>query len=281
MTKTLHLYWFSGSGNTLRTAEVFAERLRELGWTVELRPIEHGHRENFNPEAALGLAFPTHCFSIPEIVRNFVRHLPTVSRVPALMLGTHGAFSGGVLGPMWRLLTHKGFHCVSGTIVSMPDSFFPFFSDATNRRHLQRALDRVRRYADDFDELYTNKRTRWPRLPILSDMHGFLFGTFFASRKLLPIFHATVHAQDDRCTRCDTCVRCCPIGALRRKTPESVPKPNRLCTNCLRCVAVCPTDAMRHLVGFAPYRSEPAVSLRFRFENELDDDSGDKTAEKF
>lgn len=272
LNKILHFYWFSGSGNTLRAVEVFAERLRELGWTVELRPIERYSSENeidIDPTAIFGLGFPTHCFSIPEIVRNFVRRLPTVSHPSAVMLGTHGAFSGGVLGPMKQLLCQKGFHCVAGKIISMPDSFFPFFGDETNRRQLDRALGNARRYADRFDDFYCDNKTRWPRWPVLSDIHGFLFGTFFSSRKLVRSLHTTVHANADLCIRCGTCVRSCPVKALEFETSDSVPTPNRDCTNCLRCVAVCPVDAMRHMIGFRPYRSAPAEQLYRRFEQEI------------
>ncbi len=261
----LHLYWFSGSGNTLRAAETFAERLRRLDWNVELRALERSDPKAIDPKTMLGLAFPTHCFAIPELVLSFVRSLPQVDGSAALMLGTHGAFSGGVVGPMKRELTAKGFHCVAARILSMPDSFWPFFGNATNQKHLERALVRTERYAEEV----AAGTARWTRWPVFSDLHAALFGGFFASRKLFRAYHTTVHAQDKRCIRCDTCVRSCPVNALS-KIPDAPPRPKRNCTNCLRCVAVCPVDAMRHLVGFRPYRSEEAVALKCRFEKEIE-----------
>ncbi|MDR1962992.1 MAG: hypothetical protein LBQ50_04370, partial [Planctomycetaceae bacterium] len=85
--KMLQLYWFSGSGNTLRAAEVFSGQLRELGWTVKLCSLEKSDPTKIDPMAVLGIAFPTHCFSIPEIVRSFVKSLPKVDGTAAIMLG--------------------------------------------------------------------------------------------------------------------------------------------------------------------------------------------------
>ncbi len=258
--KHLHLYWFSGSGNTLLAAEAFSDRLRELGWTVELRPLETANPEQIDPGVAFGLAFPTYFFSIPPMIRDFVRKLSRVGNTPAIMLGTHGAFSGGVAGPMKRKLAVKGFRCVAGRILYMPDSFFPFFSPKIKLRQ----LDRARRYAEELDA----DQARWPRWPILSDIHGAIFGMFFASRKLFGPFHATVHARTKECLRCDVCVRHCPMGALSRADESAVPKSDLRCTNCLRCVAICPVDAMRHL-AFAPYRGEPALELRRHLDESL------------
>jgi len=267
MKRQLHLYWFSGSGNTLRAAAVFAERLRQLEWIVELRPLERSNPQTIDPESVLGLAFPTHCFAIPEIVLSFVRALPCVEGTSALMLGTHGALSGGVVGPMKRELTAKGFHCTAARILSMPDSFFPLCSDGIHRWQFKRGQDQAERYADDF----AAGTARWTRWAILSDLHGAIFGGMFAARRWTRNLYSTVHAQSKSCKRCDTCVQCCPVNALERK-PDAPPKPKRNCTNCLRCVAVCPADAMRHMIGFRPYRSEDATSLKHRFFKELEED---------
>ena len=264
MKRQLHLYWFSGSGNTLRAGAAFAERLRQLGWSVELRPLEHGDSQTIDPEAVLGLAFPTHCFTIPEIVLSFVRSLPHVSGTSAMMLGTHGALSGGVVGPMKRELMAKGFRCIAARIILMPDSFFPFLGGGMHRWQLNRGLNKAERYADDF----AAGAVRWTRWAVLSDLYGILLGGMFAARKWTRNHYSTVHVRREQCKRCDVCVQCCPVNALERKG-DFPPRPRRNCTNCLRCVAVCPTDAMRHLVGFHPYRSEEAALLKCRLLEEL------------
>ena len=260
--KKLYLYWFSGSGNTLAVSEAFAKRLRELGWTVELRPLERFDPAQLDSNAVFAIAFPTHCFSIPEIVWRFIHALPQQTNpTPAIMLGTHGALSGGVCGPMKRLLTAKGFRCDFGRIFLMPDSFFPYTGEKANQRIRNLAFRQVEHYAEKFDA----GQTRWPRWPILADVCGWICGTFFALRKYCKIFHTTIHANKTQCTRCGICVTHCPTNALEQKTPEEIPIANLRCTNCLRCVAVCPANAMKHCLGFHSYRNEPAEQLHAKF----------------
>ncbi len=265
--KKLTLYWFSGSGNTLRLAETFAAKLSELGWEVVLEPLERADPARFDPETVLGLAFSTHCFSIPEMIRRFVHALPVANGTPAMMLGSHGAFSGGVCGPMKRLLSTKGYHCVAGRIFVMPDSFFPYTGERFNRF----LRDRAQKQVESFAERFHRGQTHWRYWPVLSDLFGYLFGAFFASRKLFPRIHTTVGIRQDRCTQCGVCVSLCPVHALKQKSTGDVPKPDRTCVNCLRCVAVCPTDAVKHCFGFHPYRNENAAELRRHFEKELKD----------
>jgi ferredoxin len=272
MKRQLHFYWFSGSGNTLRVAEAFTKRLRQLEWTVELRPLERFNPQSIEPEATLGLAFPTYFFSIPEIVLSFVRSLPRVQRTEAMMLGTHGAFSGGVVGPLKRELTAKGFRCTAARILWVPDSFFPFTTDKFNRWLLNRAQRKAECYADDF----ATKSVHWKRWLILSDLHGALFWSMFAARRLTRNHFSTVHVRNESCQHCGVCVRFCPVGALAVNVLEgradAPPRPKRNCTNCLRCVAVCPTDAVRHLIGFQPYRSEKATALQSQLSESIFND---------
>ena len=258
--KPLHIYWFSGSGNTLKAVESFAARLRELGGAVELHALEKSDPERIDPDAAFGLAFPTHCFSIPEIVRAFVKRLPTTEGTPAMMLGTHGAFSGGVCGPMKRILRKKGFRCVAGRIFIMPDSFFPYTGEKFNRFITERALKNVAKYAELYYKLEDKNKTSWSYWPVLSDICGLVLGTVFASRKLSHSFHTTVYVAKNKCTRCGICVKLCPTSAIQ-PDKDGFPTANINCVNCLRCVAVCQHDAMKHVLGFHSYRIDPAAEL--------------------
>jgi NAD-dependent dihydropyrimidine dehydrogenase PreA subunit len=267
MKRQLHLYWFSGSGNTYLVASAFAERLRQRDWTVELRALERSDPQMIDPAAMLGLAFPTHFFAIPEIVLSFVRSLLRACGTESMMLGTHGVFSGGVVGPMKRELSAKGFRCIAARILSMPDSFYPLTPDRFNRWLISRALRKAEHYADDL----ATGAVCWTRWAILSDLHAAIFGGFFAARKLTRNHFSTIHAKNNQCKRCDICVNLCPMRSLKREA-DVPPRPQKNCTNCLRCVALCPNNSMRHMVGFRPYRCEEATAQKHRFEQAIGKD---------
>lgn len=279
----VHLYWFSGSGNTLIAALALAERFRERGLGVELRAIENRDPYEIDPAAVFGMVFPTHCFTLPEIVRQFAEQLPHVDRIPAFMVTTVGATTcGGVRGPLKRILTEKGFACLGAKKLIMPDSFFAFIHGRLAQRMIRGAVRRVQTFAD---RLMTHK-TRWRRVPVVTDLWAAAMRRIFACRDLLaPRFrYPRVVAKSKPCTRCGLCAKHCPVSALsmqsleeanpnhdelerkkvRRKTRpiKSPPEPNLTCTLCLRCVAVCPTNAMRlRLMMLPPYRADSPKEL--------------------
>ena len=282
--ETVHLYWFSGSGNSLLAAIALAERFRELGLTVELRAMEDRDPCELDPSAVFGLVFPTHCFTLPEIVRQYVEQLPQVERVPALMVATAGLTSGGgVCGPLKRILTEKGFVGHGAQVLLMPDSFFAFIHGRLARRMIRAALRRVRTFADRL----VAGQTRWQRVPVVSDFWAAWMRRVFACRNLFaPKFrYPRVVARSKTCTQCGLCAKHCPVGALslpsldkadpkhedrdrrrlRRNTRpiQAPPEPDSTCTLCLRCVAVCPANAMRlRLMMLPPYRPEPQKELQ-------------------
>jgi ferredoxin len=281
--QTVHLYWFSGSGNSLIAALALAGRFHELGLGVELRALEDRDPCELDPTAVFGLVFPTHCFTVPEIVRQYAEQLPHVDRVPAFMVNTVGATScGGVHGPLKGILTEKGFVCHGAKELVMPDSFFAFVHGRLARRMIRAAIRRVRTFADRL----VSGRTRWRRIPFLTDVWAAFMRRLFACRNLFsPLFrYPRVVSRSKPCTRCGLCAKHCPVGALsmrsleevnpehddherklvRRKTRpiKSPPEPNMACILCLRCIAVCPSDAMRlRLMLLPPYRPEPQKEL--------------------
>jgi len=230
------------------------------------------------------LVFPTHCFTLPEIVRQYVEQLPHVERVPAFMVTTAGITTGGgVCGPLKRILTEKGFVCRAAKVLLMPDSFFAFIHGWLARRMICVATRRVRTFADRL----VAEQTRWRCIPVVTDLWAALMRRFFACRDMFaPKFrYPRVVARPKTCTQCGLCAKHCPVGALslvsleeaipehndherklvRRNTNplKSPPEPSMTCTLCLRCVAICPANAMRlRLMMLPPYRPEPQKELR-------------------
>ncbi|MDR1959039.1 MAG: EFR1 family ferrodoxin [Planctomycetaceae bacterium] len=250
--KKIHLYWFSGSGNTLRVARTLTEELRLQGVEVQLRPIENFEPKFFDSNAVLGLAFPTHFFTLPIIVRDFVTKLPNVHGTPAFMLTTAGMVSGGVHGPLKRLLSRKGFHCVGTRQLMMPDSYFAFIHGRIAERMIVRAERNVRKFADRL----LSGQTDWRRVPVLSDLIAAVGSWCFARRNLFKTRrYPVVYAKEKKCVKCNICRKFCPVDALTDSGGKP-PQPTLQCTLCLRCVAVCPNNAMRLcFMGLPPYRA--------------------------
>lgn len=65
------------------------------------------------------------------------------------------------------------------------------------------------------------------------------------------------------CTKCGTCAKECPVGAIPKDAPKSVDKDT--CISCMRCIAVCPKGARKNpklMLSIAASKMKPVFAGR-------------------
>ena len=67
--------YFSGTGNTKRVVDKFAECLEENENEVTLQRVEHEFNLNIEDFDLIGFGYPVHAFNAPEIILDFVKKL--------------------------------------------------------------------------------------------------------------------------------------------------------------------------------------------------------------
>ena len=67
--------YFSGTGNTKRVVDKFAECLKENENEVTLQRVEHEFNLNIEDFDLIGFGYPVHAFNAPEIILKFVKKL--------------------------------------------------------------------------------------------------------------------------------------------------------------------------------------------------------------
>lgn len=233
--KLIHCYYFSGTGNTKRLVYHFSEKMIALGYRCEIRRMDKDAFEIPDEECVLGLMFPVAMQSTYPVVWDFVTDLPSGMGREVVMFDTMEAFSGGVVGPMKKLLTDKGYRCIAAREFRMSSSM------NINPGKVEKgkakngiALSEVERYAEDI----ASGKARWKRLPILSDMMRSISISdkiwISSSRKL---------SVTDRCINCLVCERNCPVGAMTHNGQKADIDHLR-CISCMRCAASCLRQAI-------------------------------------
>ena len=100
------LYWFSGTGNTLKAARMLAERLGDC----ELKPIMGelaGDRIELTGDRA-GILFPLYFLAYPKPVVDFLARMENPSAIPLFAVVTRGfPPMGGVLWPLKKACRRK------------------------------------------------------------------------------------------------------------------------------------------------------------------------------
>lgn len=216
-----------------------ADTLRANGKIVTLARMEKSVPGQADLEdSALGLVFPVACWSSYPTVTHFVENLPEGRGREAFMLATHERFTGGVEGPMKKILLAKGYRPLGSAFFKMPGNF-PAVSSPEEERVL--AAEEALLEATRFTAALTEGRTVWGGgIPLLSSLLYRLGKTsrpWNAIKKRFPI-----SLNKTACIRCGRCFRLCPRKAIA--IPDYPLIDIAACETCRRCVRFCPTHAL-------------------------------------
>ena len=252
--------WMSGTGNSLRLARDFAERIQSAGGESRLLQIHPGPAGL--PESHwLALFFPTHGFTTPWPVLRTVFSLPWGKGASAVVVSSRagwwlGACLRGLTGSApWipaLLLALKGYRVRGLLSVDMPSNWItvhPGLNAVHIRRFLERGKTKLQCFADDllagkgrvlsFDNLFE----LFCGLALLPVSAGYLlFGR--------PLF-AKLFFANERCDGCGVCAAHCPEGAIKMKAGGPWPYWTLDCESCMRCMNLCPKRAVEagHSLG--------------------------------
>jgi ferredoxin len=246
------LYLFSGSGNTHAVAGRVVKTLLEEGIAAQLRPLERSDPGYTIPAGTVGLAFPVALFSTYPFVWEFAENLAPGRGKGIFMVDTLAGFSGGVVGPMKRVVSARGYHPVGAVEIRMPSNYARTEQEGPKDDRLRR---RGLKKAAAFARNLVAGRTSWRSIPLLPELIKRLGRSpqgraWAALRGKYPL-----SVDVEKCARCGLCAEVCPVSNI---TMEAFPRFGEGCLFCQRCVSLCPREAIG-VKGrpFVPYRGSP------------------------
>ena len=236
--KKVKLYYFTGSGNTLKIAEKTEEIFKKMKYECSVEKMESALPVNIDPYEYTGLIFPVAVQSTFPLVWNFINSLPPVKEKKIFMIDTMEQFSGGIVGPVKKVLLEKGYDCAAALEVKMISSIHIKKADSKALRIKNtRALKDTETF---ITEMLDGKR-RWPRVPFLSDWMRNISvkrGIWTETSKKIDISH-------EKCIKCQICLRNCPVKAINFIHNKIVIN-HEICNVCVRCIHNCPEDAFTY-----------------------------------
>jgi Pyruvate/2-oxoacid:ferredoxin oxidoreductase delta subunit len=264
-TRTASITFFSGTGNTRRAGTLIASGLERAGWRVRLREIAPPAPETAATEtegAALDLAvfaFPVFAFSVPHLVRRFLRNLPAAGGMPAAVLAVFGddfsgppserrrvyGFEGGALDEAARLLGRRGYRVLTMRGVGFPASFTQLMAPPAEdecRLILLDSEEAAAAIAADLDAGHHERGGRGAGTRLWTGVVGALFS--LVGRRVL----GKTYIADSRCTSCGWCERACPSATIRMRGAvgrRRLPRWGWRCEACQRCINGCPDAAIQ------------------------------------
>ena len=230
------LFYFSGTGNSLKVARDLAAELGD----AELISIPRALGEQIAPQAEhTGIVFPTYFGGLPLIVARFLRTLRPTGYTFAVT--TCGGMPGLALKQAAAILKSQGTALSAGFAVNMPGNYTRLYGAMPARKQREFFAEekpRVTQIAQVVQAGATHK----------IEKGSFLLNWLFA---LLYRYHFVprAHAKDrlfwvdERCDSCEVCAQVCPVNNIEMR--EGRPVWQHRCEQCYACLQWCPQEAIQ------------------------------------
>ena len=246
--KAVDLYFFSGTGNTYLVAKRMAEVLGDK-CDVRLLRMETSAPGEGDSSRAIGLAFPVACQSTYPLVWKFACALPEAKGTEAFMVDTMMSFSGGIVGPLRRVMERKGYAPIGAKEITMPLNFGRGrINHQADERKVKKGLATAEAYAISLLE----GEAHWGKIPFLPDAMRLLASNPFmwqvarwCGRRLA--------INEDKCINCGLCASLCPMDNI---VLDGYPRFGDRCQMCLRCIAICPRKQSRIGTGTSSHTAQ-------------------------
>jgi ferredoxin len=261
----ISIYWFSGTGNSLLIAQRIKDNLSAKDYSVSLFPIEKAKTAEIKTDNVTGFVIPVAMFGTYPFLWDFFNDLPETNGTQCFLVDTLQGYSGGLLGPVKKILKKKGYRTLAAVEIKMPNAFL---KPRENKEKDQQIINSGLTEADKFCDVLINEQHSWFDIPFYSD----LLSLGSRSKSVYNLYRAMfpLSISKEKCTACKTCVVLCPIKNWKLDDSSSIPVSDNRCNLCQRCIAYCPEKAIK--IGkneTVQYKAMPFKELNKYLKNKM------------
>ncbi|MFC1617074.1 EFR1 family ferrodoxin [Candidatus Margulisiibacteriota bacterium] len=236
---TTTIYYFSGTGNSLKVAQDMAAQLGNthiIPMSIELK------KETISAYSdTIGFVFPVYCWGLPRIVIDFIHKFELDPKKYYFALATGGSSVGNTLVQFNSLLKRKKAKLSAGYLIVMPGNYIPLYGAKSEEKQNLMFQKANKKIASIAKIIKTKKKKRAQRNFFLFNLITKLF--YKASIKAFPKLDKFYNV-DDKCSGCGICTKICPVENI--KLINMKPKWNSNCEQCLACLQWCPEEAIQY-----------------------------------
>lgn len=246
------IYYFSGTGNSYRTAIRIAERIGGAQLVSVRCNAESVSAKN---ATAIGFVCPAYEWDIPGTMKEFAMKLEINPNAYIFMVVTYIAIHGKSFETMADILSAKNarlnygyaIHCVASQCTAYP----PFPPEKLMIPYMEKTIDKISK------EIAERKNRTYPAMAWLSRK--------LYSRLMMPYMEVETEYDkgfyaDENCVGCEICAQICPTQNITFE--EKRPVWNHRCHGCMACVAYCPKKAIQFKAPEAYKQLNTIISKR-------------------
>ena len=234
------IYFFTGTGNSLKIARDLAEKLEECELVSMAKVIQQDHIAATSEK--VGFVFPLYYYGLPNIVYDFIEKIDLDKANYIFAVVTRdGDMDGVPLIQIQKILTEKSKTFSSGFFVQMPNNNI-IVGDVLNSKEVENekfkeAKDQVKNIAEFIRE---NKKQELKPLKKRVSAVEKTNNTFRAGVFEMDKFFYV----DENCNSCGICERICPVNNII--LVDGKPQWQHKCHQCLACINYCPEQSIQY-----------------------------------
>lgn len=236
------LYYFSGTGNTKWSAEVFKKEFENYSKEIVVKSIEEEESIDLKGYNYLIIGTPVHAEFPPRIVMDFVNKLPVNDKnIKCIVYSTQGANSAAATEYIKRQLESKGYEVLVQISLRFANNYY--FGVGVQRSE-EEIADFCRK-AEEKIKLATERFLKGDQFKEKSSGARVFFAKISHNgfNKMLPKLSASLTSTEE-CGKCGLCLRNCPKGNITFEEGHAVF--HSKCMMCTRCIHLCPINAIRY-----------------------------------
>jgi ferredoxin len=232
------IFYYTGSGNSLWTARVLAEKLGD----TELVPMHRmNHGSHYSKADTVGFVFPVHIWGVPRHVRNFLQSMEKRPNIYYFAVAVNAGQVSRTLIQLNELMARDNLTLSAGFDIKLPSNYIPWGGPGpleVQRKLLNAATEQINvaaSYISSRESGLLEKGPLWQRV---------LFtGLYKMTYNLVKTMDKSFHI-DGTCNSCGVCERVCPVKNITLEAGR--PVWHGSCEQCLACIQWCPEECIQY-----------------------------------
>jgi flavodoxin/Pyruvate/2-oxoacid:ferredoxin oxidoreductase delta subunit len=231
------IYYFSGTGNSLKVAKDIATELED---TETIKICKDNIDIHKTISKKIGFVFPVYYSGMPLLVKAFIENLKIPSDAYVFTIVTFGRSSDASIPQLEKLLKAKGSKLSAAFKIKMPGNYQIMYAPHSDKEHEERFKNEEEKIPQIARSINNNEIVKFRGVgESLKTVIGGMISSSFKPYKKDKDFWA-----DEKCNGCSICSKVCPANNI--KMVDAKPQWKNECEQCLACMQWCPKKSIQY-----------------------------------